>query len=108
MLSLYSSCNRKWAIKYVKGWKPREESYGALNFGSVIHEAQASFYANRSKEAGLEMIKRLCPPLSDGNINYEKQKEFRKKVDLSFEKWYTNSTAPTSRLKLHAETRTQN
>lgn len=90
MLSLYSSCNRKWAFKYVKGWKVPSQEHGALHFGSVIHEAQAAMYATRSKQAALDMIVKMCPIPDSAAYKYEDCVKFRNKVDRSFEKWYTD------------------
>ena len=43
MLSLYKTCPRRWAFKYLKGFKSKE-STDALNLGSAIHETQALYY----------------------------------------------------------------
>lgn len=85
-LSLYANCNRKWAFKYLKGWKVPEERYSPLHFGSTIHEMQEAFYkaednhmlsANRRKD-------QLLPPMNaTDNLVI-----FRDKVDKTFRKWY--------------------
>lgn len=85
-LSLYSSCNRKWAIKYVKGWRTPQEKYSPLHFGSVIHEMQEAFYKAKSAHLGhaLARLNALCPPQGAT----ENMKTFRDKVDKTFRKWY--------------------
>lgn len=88
-LSLYQSCNRKWAIKYTKGWKVPTELYSPLHFGSVIHEVQAVFYEEKSYEKAKAKIKELCILPKEDALAYEDRKDFRNKVDTAFEKWYT-------------------
>jgi len=88
-LSLYRNCNRKWAFKYIKGWKKPAALYSPLHFGSVIHEAQAAMYLTRSKQAALDLIKDMCPVPQADALAYEDRRNFRNKVDISFEKWYT-------------------
>lgn len=45
MLSLYQDCPRKWAWKYLKGFKPKFTAEH-FTFGSAIHEAHEVFYEN--------------------------------------------------------------
>ena len=87
-LSLYSSCNRKWAIKYVKGFKVPTDLHGPLHFGSVIHEVQAVLYGTRSLEASKDKLIEMCPVPASDALAYEDRMEFRKKVEMAFDKWY--------------------
>lgn len=86
MLSLYSACNRKWAFKYLRGWKVPGDLYGPLAYGHAIHEAQAAMYATRSVKAAHDMINKLAPWKDHKD---EMKRLFRKKLDIGFEKWYT-------------------
>lgn len=45
MLSLYQTCPRKWAWKYLKGFKPKLIAEH-FTFGQAIHEGHESFYVN--------------------------------------------------------------
>jgi len=47
MLNLYRQCPKRWAFKYIKGFKPIGSS-DPLTLGSAIHEAQALFYQGAS------------------------------------------------------------
>ena len=52
MLSLYKTCPRRWAFKYLKGFKSKD-STDALNLGSAIHETQALYYLGMDLDACL-------------------------------------------------------
>lgn len=45
MLALYQDCPRKWAWKYLKGYKLLDEK-DHFTFGSAVHESQAEYYLN--------------------------------------------------------------
>ena len=86
-LSLYTACNRKWAFKYLRGWRVPEELYSPLHFGSVVHECQGAFYSAKTNHlrAARKRLDELCPP-TGGTENME---IFRDKVDKTLGKWYT-------------------
>jgi len=85
-ISLYQQCPRKWAFKYVKGWKVPQENFSALHFGSTIHEMQAILYDSKSLVDVYDYIESSAPLTKSST---DLVKEFRKKVDLAFRMWYT-------------------
>lgn len=86
-LSLYANCNRKWAFKYLKGWKVPEERYSPLHFGSTIHEMQEAFYsgADGPLRSAFARMDELLPTKNAT----ENLLNFRDKVDKTFRKWYS-------------------
>ena len=52
-LKLYLTCPRKWAWKYLKGFKSSDKAE-PLNLGSAVHEAQETFYLTGSEQKALD------------------------------------------------------
>ena len=78
MLSLYKTCPRKWAFKYLKGFKAKDLS-DPLILGSAIHETQAEFYRGAPLTYCLEYLDIF---LSDAPW-------LRSKASAMFNEWFT-------------------
>lgn len=77
------TCPRKWAFKYVRGFKGLDEAEH-LVFGSAVHESQAEYYLNDFSYD--EMLDKASSFLQDkGGQWYEKLKE---KVNVALDAWY--------------------
>lgn len=86
MISEYTSCQRKWAWKYLKGFKSTAFNE-ALSFGSVIHEAQAVWYSDWSYRGMMAKANEMIRGI--GNIPENQRREFRDKVLFTLKTWYT-------------------
>lgn len=84
---LFSACPRKWAIKYILGFKEKALSR-ALIYGSAIHEGMEVFYQTYNKKS---MIDRTLEYLHQHSSNYINPSDYTKdllKVEDSLEYWY--------------------
>ncbi len=80
-LKLFQLCRRKWAFKYLLGFKPQEQT-SALDLGSAIHEAQELFYKGASFTETIAKGRDIL--LAHG---YEKDSDEMKRMKVSLTVW---------------------
>ena len=80
-LKLFSQCQRKWAFKYLKGFKVKDVKEH-LTYGSTIHEAQAEFYRHDfSTKHAKEKIKEMLGSKDAKTMN------LKVKANKAFDEW---------------------
>jgi hypothetical protein len=84
---LFGDCPRKWAIKYILGFKELKTAR-PLIYGSAIHEGMEVFYETNSKDKMIETVLNYLDLHSSNYINPNDCTKDKTKATDSLEYWY--------------------